>query len=153
MVEVRPNKAESRIVVEAGVIAQSNGNGGGGSGGSGRGSGGGSGNGGGSRGGGDYGDVGNGDVSVLRRAASTPEALTAFAGLDALTVDLAARPRDGEANAELCRFTASILGVPKSRVSLVKGGKNRRKTVAVEGVQLEAVGGVLMAALLESAVS
>jgi uncharacterized protein YggU (UPF0235/DUF167 family) len=42
-------------------------------------------------------------------------------------------PEDGAANAALEKLVAAWLGVPKSAVRLVSGGKSRVKTVAVEG--------------------
>ena len=46
-------------------------------------------------------------------------------------VRLAAPPRDGEANAELVRFIASVVGVRKSDVTLVAGHRSRSKTVEI----------------------
>lgn len=48
-------------------------------------------------------------------------------------VRLAAAPRDGEANAELVRFIASVIGVRRSDVSLVAGHRSRSKTVEIRG--------------------
>ena len=44
-----------------------------------------------------------------------------------------ALPEDGAANAALEKLAAAWLGVPKSAVRLVSGGKSRVKTLAVEG--------------------
>jgi len=51
-----------------------------------------------------------------------------------LKVRLAAPPVGGEANAELIRFLARRLGVPRSGVEIVGGRRSRRKTVRVAGV-------------------
>ena len=61
---------------------------------------------------------------------------TEFAGLhgDALKIRLAAPPVDGQANAELCKFLAKKLGLPKSGVSIAAGESSRRKTVKVSGI-------------------
>lgn len=71
------------------------------------------------------------DVYVAPRAAKSR-----LAGLHdgRLKVQVAAPPVDGAANAELVRFLAGKLGVPRSSVDLVKGASNRRKTVAIEGL-------------------
>ena len=53
---------------------------------------------------------------------------------DALKIRLAAPPVDGEANEELVRFLAKLLGVAKSAVTIVAGGTGRRKRVRIEGV-------------------
>lgn len=58
---------------------------------------------------------------------------------DALKIRLAAPPVDGEANAELVRFLAKTLKVPKSAVTIVRGATGRRKTVQVLGVGIVAV--------------
>jgi len=53
---------------------------------------------------------------------------------DAIRIRLAAPPVDGAANAELVRFLAERLGVPRSAVTIVRGATARRKTVSIEGV-------------------
>jgi hypothetical protein len=55
----------------------------------------------------------------------------------ALRVRLAAPPVEGEANAELVRFLAKRLGVPRSSVRVVSGETGRNKVVEVDGVDLE----------------
>jgi uncharacterized protein (TIGR00251 family) len=52
----------------------------------------------------------------------------------AIKVRLAAPPVNGAANAELCRFLAERLGVPRRAVAVVRGQAARRKTVSVEGL-------------------
>ena len=52
----------------------------------------------------------------------------------ALKIRLAAPPVDGEANAELVRFLAKVLGVPRSAVEIVSGATGKRKRVRVTGV-------------------
>lgn len=53
---------------------------------------------------------------------------------DALRVRIAAPPVDGAANAELVRFVAERLGVPRRAVAVVSGAGGRRKTLSVAGV-------------------
>jgi uncharacterized protein (TIGR00251 family) len=48
---------------------------------------------------------------------------------DALKVRVAARPAEGRANEALVAILAGALGVPKSRVRVVKGAASRHKTV------------------------
>jgi uncharacterized protein (TIGR00251 family) len=50
---------------------------------------------------------------------------------DALRIRLAAPPVEGKANAELLRFLAEAFGVPRARVTLVRGEASRRKTVRI----------------------
>jgi len=53
---------------------------------------------------------------------------------DALKIKLKAPPVDGKANAELCRFLAETLGLPKSAVTLATGETARQKRVRIEGL-------------------
>jgi uncharacterized protein (TIGR00251 family) len=48
-----------------------------------------------------------------------------------LKVDIAAPPEDGKANAELVRFLAKELGVPKVDIEITSGLMSRRKVVRV----------------------
>jgi len=59
--------------------------------------------------------------------------LTEVAGVhgDALKVRLAARPVEGQANAELVRFLADAFDVPRRNVTLVHGASSRRKRVRI----------------------
>ena len=65
----------------------------------------------------------------------------------AVLIRLKAAPLEGEANAALERFLADRLGVPRSRVHLVRGLSGRNKQVAVEGFS----GGQLRQLLLADA--
>ena len=47
-------------------------------------------------------------------------------------VHIAAPPKEGEANKELCDYISGVLGVSKSRVTLDRGGKSRHKILLVE---------------------
>jgi uncharacterized protein (TIGR00251 family) len=49
-----------------------------------------------------------------------------------LHVKVAAPPREGEANEELVRFIAEVVGVPRDSVRILKGGTSRRKTLEIE---------------------
>ncbi len=74
------------------------------------------------------------DVHVQPRASRNE-----LAGLqgDSLKVRLTSPPVEGAAN-KLCReFFAKLLGVAKSRVTLVSGEKSRHKRLFIEGVTLE----------------
>jgi uncharacterized protein YggU (UPF0235/DUF167 family) len=48
-------------------------------------------------------------------------------------VNIAAEPRNGEANDELLEYLQHVLQVKKSQLSLDKGNKSRNKIVRVEG--------------------
>jgi uncharacterized protein YggU (UPF0235/DUF167 family) len=51
-----------------------------------------------------------------------------------LKVRVRARPVEGEANAALLKLLAKTLGVPKSAVSLDRGGQSRTKMTSVAGL-------------------
>lgn len=50
-----------------------------------------------------------------------------------LWVRVSAPPVEGRANQELLRFLADMLGLPRSRLELVRGESSRRKSVLVRG--------------------
>ena len=54
-----------------------------------------------------------------------------------LRLRLAAPAHEGKANAELVRFLAAVLEVPKSAVTLATGAGARRKLVRVDGITEE----------------
>ena len=60
----------------------------------------------------------------------------AIAGVhgDRLKIQLTAPPTDGMANDRLCRFIGKAAGIPKSRVSLIRGQTGRQKTLFLAGV-------------------
>ncbi|CAK9818755.1 UPF0235 protein C15orf40 homolog [Anthophora plagiata] len=58
---------------------------------------------------------------------------------DAVGVAISAPPVEGEANTELVKYLASILGMRKSDVSLDRGSKSRQKVVVVSGTTVEKV--------------
>jgi uncharacterized protein (TIGR00251 family) len=52
-----------------------------------------------------------------------------------IAVRVSAPPVDGQANAALVKVLAKALGVPKSRLSIVRGQSARDKLVRVEGLR------------------
>ncbi|MFN3558521.1 MAG: DUF167 domain-containing protein [Brevundimonas sp.] len=60
-------------------------------------------------------------------------------GRPILKVRVRARPVEGEANAALLKLMAKTLGVPKSAVSLERGGQSRVKRIAIEGLSPDEV--------------
>jgi uncharacterized protein (TIGR00251 family) len=57
----------------------------------------------------------------------------------ALLVRVTAPPVEGKANDALRKLLARRLGVPPSRISVVRGATSRHKLVEVEGVDSEAL--------------
>jgi uncharacterized protein (TIGR00251 family) len=56
-----------------------------------------------------------------------------------LVAKVTAPPVDGKANRALCRLISKRVGVPPSRVSVVRGEKSRDKLVCIEGMSLATV--------------
>ena len=63
-------------------------------------------------------------ISVSAAPGSSTSAVVSVDPEGVVRVRLAAAPRDGEANTELVRFVASVLGVRRSDVSLVAGHRD-----------------------------
>lgn len=59
-----------------------------------------------------------------------------IAGLhdDRLKIQITAPPVDGKANRHLTAYIAKVAGVPKSRVSVVRGETSRNKTCLLQGL-------------------
>jgi uncharacterized protein len=51
-----------------------------------------------------------------------------------LRVSVAAAPVEGQANLALCKLIAKCAGIPRGRVSVVRGERSREKVVRVEGL-------------------
>lgn len=60
-------------------------------------------------------------------------------GRPVLKVLVRARPVEGEANAALLKLLAKALDLPKSAVSLERGGQSRLKRIAVDGLSPDEV--------------
>ncbi|XP_012538668.1 UPF0235 protein C15orf40 homolog [Monomorium pharaonis] len=58
---------------------------------------------------------------------------------EAVGIAISAPPTEGEANAELVKYLASIFGVRKSDVSLDRGSRSRQKVVVVSGITTDQV--------------
>eukprot|EP01102_Stenamoeba_stenopodia_P014751 TRINITY_DN4941_c0_g1_i1.p1 TRINITY_DN4941_c0_g1~~TRINITY_DN4941_c0_g1_i1.p1 ORF type:complete len:138 (-),score=29.77 TRINITY_DN4941_c0_g1_i1:158-571(-) len=60
-------------------------------------------------------------------------------------IQIAAPPREGEANEELVSYVADVLGLKKREVVLQTGSKSRNKILVVEGLSIERVNELLQA--------
>lgn len=58
---------------------------------------------------------------------------------DRLKLRIQAPPANGKANKELRRFLGKSLSLPKSRVTIIRGNKNRRKDILLEGVEPQVI--------------
>jgi uncharacterized protein (TIGR00251 family) len=61
----------------------------------------------------------------------------------ALYLKIAAPPTEGKANRELINYLSEILGVAKSRISVEKGLKAKKKSIGVTGLNQEQVTDIL----------
>ncbi|GFG33804.1 hypothetical protein Cfor_03504 [Coptotermes formosanus] len=74
--------------------------------------------------------VGNIVIRIQAKPGAKQNAVTDV-GSEAVGVQISAPPVEGEANTELVKYMAAVLGVRKSDVSLDKGSRSRQKTVVV----------------------
>jgi uncharacterized protein (TIGR00251 family) len=51
-----------------------------------------------------------------------------------LRVRVTVAPEDGKANAAVLKLLAKTLGIPKSRMSIIRGQTNRDKVITLEGI-------------------
>ncbi|XP_069681092.1 UPF0235 protein C15orf40 homolog, partial [Periplaneta americana] len=73
---------------------------------------------------------GNVTIRIQAKPSAKQNAVTEI-GSEAIGVQINAPPVEGEANTELVKFLAAVLGVRKSDISLEKGSRSRLKTVVV----------------------
>ncbi|KFM57045.1 hypothetical protein X975_02308, partial [Stegodyphus mimosarum] len=59
------------------------------------------------------------------------ESLITDVGTEAVGIQIAAPPVDGEANKELIRYLAEVLNLKKSEIMLQKGSRSKEKTVTI----------------------
>lgn len=66
---------------------------------------------------------------------------------DALKIRLKAPPVDGKANEALIGFLSDALDIPQRRITLLSGQASRHKRLAISGVTLSGVRGVLLSSI------
>lgn len=81
-------------------------------------------------------------IEVRLRPGSSREKLGGFDG-GVLQAWVSPPPLDGRANRALCRLIAKRVGVPPSRVRVVRGERSRTKLVEVAGAEPAALRAVL----------
>jgi uncharacterized protein len=89
-------------------------------------------------------------MQALIRVRVTPRAHgSSIAGRSAQgwRIRIAAPPVDDRANAELVRFLAATLGVPRSSIRITGGSHSRDKTLRIEGISQIDAEGILRARL------
>ncbi|HQH26433.1 MAG TPA: DUF167 domain-containing protein, partial [Oligoflexia bacterium] len=75
----------------------------------------------------------------VRSARTGPELTFDAEGIPGLKWGLASAPVDGKANTELEREVASFFRVPRSRVSLLRGEKSKKKVLFISELMVEDV--------------
>lgn len=77
------------------------------------------------------------DGVLLRIQAQPKASRSEVSGVhgDRLKIRIAAPPVDGEANEELIRFLKKKLGIPSSRLTLVRGQSSKMKDVLCAGMK------------------
>jgi uncharacterized protein (TIGR00251 family) len=58
-----------------------------------------------------------------------------------LLVRVTSAPEDGKANKAVCRLLAKRLGVPVSRLEVIRGVTSRDKVIRIEGISEEQLAG------------
>lgn len=59
-----------------------------------------------------------------------------FVDAGSVRIRLAAPASEGKANAELVAFLSRMLGIPPSRITLLRGGASRHKVIEVDGMDV-----------------
>nr|XP_022331237.1 UPF0235 protein C15orf40 homolog [Crassostrea virginica]XP_022331238.1 UPF0235 protein C15orf40 homolog [Crassostrea virginica] len=77
-------------------------------------------------------------VNIVAKPGSKQNMITEISE-EGVGVQIAAPPVDGEANTELVKFMAKMLGVRKSDILLERGSKSRSKVIVVHGRSVEDV--------------
>eukprot|EP01125_Pyxidicula_operculata_P007371 TRINITY_DN2509_c0_g1_i2.p1 TRINITY_DN2509_c0_g1~~TRINITY_DN2509_c0_g1_i2.p1 ORF type:complete len:110 (+),score=11.70 TRINITY_DN2509_c0_g1_i2:54-383(+) len=77
-------------------------------------------------------------VSVFVKPNARKSCVTAIDD-EAVSVQIAAAPKDGEANEELVSFFSDLLSLKKRQVVLEKGGKSRTKLITIADKDVESI--------------
>ena len=77
-----------------------------------------------------------GDNLVLRCIVQPKASRDEITGVqdERLKIRITAPPVDGKANEHLIRYLASVLDLPRSRITLVNGDTGKRKTLRISGM-------------------
>ncbi|NTU57440.1 MAG: DUF167 domain-containing protein [Chlorobiaceae bacterium] len=81
-------------------------------------------------------------ISVRVQPRSSKSVISGMYG-ESIRICLKAAPVDDAANKECCELLAKVLGVPRSRVSVMNGKSSRSKVLKVEGLTASAAGEAL----------
>lgn len=87
----------------------------------------------------------NGDIFIKINAKPNAKQTQLSLSEDQLFLQLAAQPKEGEANKEVLRFLSQELGVGKTFLTVHKGTTSKEKTVKLDKSAQLSVGGVISA--------
>ncbi|KAG9283988.1 hypothetical protein G9A89_005495 [Geosiphon pyriformis] len=82
-------------------------------------------------------------ISLLVKPGAKESRVTDIAN-EYVGLQIAAPPKDGEANKEVISFLAQILELRKSDVQIISGLKSREKTVRVDGLSIKQIDSLLL---------
>ncbi|XP_063433285.1 UPF0235 protein C15orf40 homolog [Mytilus trossulus] len=77
-------------------------------------------------------------IKILAKPGAKHNSITGFED-DGIGVQISAPPVDGEANTELVKYMAKVLGIRKSDISLDKGSRSRNKVLVVNGLEKDVI--------------
>ena len=73
-------------------------------------------------------------LRIQVRPGARRETIQGWRADGSLALSVAARPEGGLANQAVMALLAEVLGVPRARVAIVRGGSARAKVVDIEGL-------------------
>ena len=83
------------------------------------------------------------DIRIYAQPRSSKNEITGVHD-DAIKIKITSPPVDGAANSLLIQFLSKKLGIPKSRISLVSGGRSRNKVINIEGIPKDVATSLLL---------
>ncbi|KAL1122282.1 hypothetical protein AAG570_003687 [Ranatra chinensis] len=75
-------------------------------------------------------------IKVAAKPGAKQDAITGIDPEEGVAVQISAPPQEGEANAQLVKYLASLLGVSKGCLSLDRGARSRHKIVVLTNTSL-----------------
>lgn len=75
-------------------------------------------------------------IKILAKPGAKQNSVTDISE-EGIGIQINASPVEGQANTELLKYIATVTGVKKGDITLVKGGKSRQKTVSIRSGVIE----------------
>ncbi|KAL9652120.1 hypothetical protein ABK040_015943 [Willaertia magna] len=70
-------------------------------------------------------------LTIFAKPNSSQNKITQISN-EEISIQIAAQPKEGEANKELCEYISDIFSISKSKVNVDKGGKSKNKIIVIE---------------------